>query len=140
VYFSMFFFLVCLLLLTLFLDSRSMHHCNRPAPTTQYPLFYPPHETLNLHSPALALSRTRSCSSPRFIPFDSCFFINFHYLSCPVMLWVHYTKDTRSHSPSRRNARLFFENWLLVAIFELLACVGRIFDYYHYYHRRLLFF
>jgi hypothetical protein len=72
------FSLSVLLLLSLFLDYPSMHHCIRLAPTTQHPLFvnhltkssttqYTP---LPWRSLGLILAL-----SPRFIPFYSCFFL-----------------------------------------------------------------
>jgi hypothetical protein len=66
----------------------SMHHCIRPAPITHHPVcLLTPRTPPQLITFPLALAfvfSDYSCSSPRFIPFHSCFY----FISCPLSLIV----------------------------------------------------
>jgi hypothetical protein len=142
------FSLSVLLLLSLFLDYPSMHHCIRPAPTTQHPLFVnhlTKSSTTQYTPPALAFSRTHSCSfTPLYTFLFLLFLINFHYLSLVNVIGFIIPKETQPHHSERRNGMfLVLKNLAAGCYFQIVknthTTVGGLTGADYYYYRRLLF-
>jgi hypothetical protein len=121
--FHTFFSLSVLLLFSLLLDSpfdASLHSSYTYYPT---PCLFThsanPTSTHHFPCTGVCFFRTHSCSSPRFIPFHSCFY----FIFCPLSLIVMGSLYQR-HYHFEEIAVLVLKHWLLVGS--------------DYYYRRLL--